>query len=197
MSTGDDAGLRAMLRLMRSDVDRTVMECTNGAGARGLRYAAHLIIPSAAAAVIFRLSHWAFCARLTLLAAFIAYLNQRVFGLLIHPASRIGPGLFIPHTSGVVIFATAGPRLSAYPFCLIAPRMFPSWRSDISDHWPVLGSDARIGTQAMILGKVVLGDDVMIGPCAVIEQDVQTGAIVAARRNMRLHLAPTECGQAS
>lgn len=186
-SRTDSGSLRGTLRLMRSDLDRTVAECTQGRGARGLRFAAHVFVPSAAAALLFRLSHWAFCNDLRLLAGSIAYVNQRIFGVFIHPASRIGPELFIPHTSGVTICASAGMKLSAYPLCVITPKVLPGWRGDLPADAPVLGEGARVGTHAVILGKVVVGDDAVIGAGAVIERDVPSGAVVMSRRNARAH----------
>ena len=177
----DGATFRGMLRLMQSDLERTVMECTGGAGAGGIRYAAHVFVPSAATAILFRLSHWVFRLNLRTLAGLIAYFNQRLLGALIYPGSRIGPGLFIPHTTGVTIGVIAGPMLSVYPLCIIGPAKLPSLRADLHG-CPVLGENVRIGAQAVICGDIVLGDDVIIGPEAVVETDVPAGSVLVTSR---------------
>lgn len=45
---------------------------------------------------------------------------------------------------------------------------------------PVLGSRVEIGAGAAIIGKIVIGDDVRIGPNAVVTTNVPSGSLVVA-----------------
>jgi serine O-acetyltransferase len=179
-----------MLRLMRLDLDRTVDACTDGTGAHGLRYWAHLIVPSAFSAIIFRLAHWLHRTGWRRLAALATLCNQRLCGVSIHPASRIGPGLFIPHTVGVHLCCEAGRDLGAYPMVYVGPPLWPGWMGELPADSPRLGDKVLVGANSAVVGGVTLGDGVLVGIQVVVQKDVAPGSSLMVRPNWRtLHAA--------
>src|SRR5206468_13094192 len=120
------------------------------------------------------------------LASVATGLNQFLWGVFIHPASRAGPGLFIPHTNGVTLCAIAGENLSLYPMAYVAPHALPGWRSTEDAGWPRLGDNVRVGIYAAAIGGVAIGDGVVLGVHAVVERDVEPGVVVISRPNWRI-----------
>ena len=61
-----------------------------------------------------------------------------------------------------------------------------------SNGWPTLGNDVYIGTGAKIIGKVTLGDGVIVGANTVVTKDVpaRTRVVGAAVRMTPLDPSP-------
>ena len=51
----------------------------------------------------YRVAHYLYLARLTTLARFISHLGRGLTGVEIHPASKIGRGLFIDHVMNMTV----------------------------------------------------------------------------------------------
>jgi serine O-acetyltransferase len=185
MTAPDGASWRGTLALMRGDFDRTVQECTLGAPVRGLRLWAHVIVPSAWTALIFRVAHLAHAKDWRRLAAWITLVNRLFCGVVLHPASVIGPGLFIPHPVGVTFCGTAGGNLTIYPVGYVAPERFPGWLAAPRADWPALGHDVRVGTYAAVIGGVHIHDGAVIGMQVVIRTDLGAGLSAVVRPNWR------------
>jgi serine O-acetyltransferase len=186
----DGATWRGMLALMRGDFDRTVQECAMGVPVRGLRRWGHAIVPSASAALVFRVAHRLHAGGWRRLAAWVTLLNRLFRGVVLHPASVIGPGLYIPHTVGVTFCGTAGARLTIYPVGYVAPERFPGWLAAPRADWPVLGDDVRVGTYAAVIGGVRIGDAAVIGMQVVIRTDLGAGLSAVVRPNWRTRRQP-------
>jgi serine O-acetyltransferase len=102
---GSVAGIR---RLLAADFARVLRQTTGGKPTSRFRRMMHLTLPAMQVATLHRVAHmlhghgWRRC------AALVADLSLRVTGASIHPGSRIGPGLFVPHLGdGVVVGAHA------------------------------------------------------------------------------------------
>jgi serine O-acetyltransferase len=145
-----------------------------------------MIVPSAFCAVIFRLSHVAHAKGWWRLAAAICLINQRLCGVVLHPASRIGSGVYIPHPMGVTFCGQAGANLAIYPGGYVAPDAFPGWRAPLRPNWPRLGDNVRIGTYSAIIGDVAVGSDTLINVQVVLRSDLADGLSVLVRPNWRL-----------
>jgi serine O-acetyltransferase len=182
----DGGTWRGTLALMRSDLARTVQECTLGVPVSRLRYCAHLIIPSAFCAIIFRLAHLAHANGWWRTAAVLCLFNQRLCGVVLHPASHIGPGVYIPHPMGVTFCGKAGAKLTIYPGGYISPTAFPGWRRVLQSDWPRLGHNVRVGTYSAIIGNVTVGSDALINVQVVLKTDLADGSSVLVRPNWRL-----------
>ena len=190
--TGHGGTWREMVALMRGDLARTVRDCTLGVRVSRLRYFGHLIVPSAFCAVIFRLSHLAHAKGWWRLAAAICLFNQRLCGVVLHPASRIGPGVYIPHPMGVTFCGAAGANMAIYPGGYVAPNDFPGWRALLRSDWPRLGDNVRIGTYSAIIGDVTVGNDTLINVQVVLCTDLADGLSVLVRPNWRLQRSTDE-----
>ncbi|WP_431284854.1 hypothetical protein ACQW02_08595 [Humitalea sp. 24SJ18S-53] len=184
------AGDATLGAVIRTDVARSVMENAGTHAAVGaIRFWAHLILPAVQGVVLFRLAHALHARGWRRAAALLARINTKVYGLTIHPGSRIGPGIFIPHTVGVSFCGSAGPLLSLFPFCSVGPGTWPGLRSDLPADAPVLGTDVGIGAQAEVVGAVTLGDLVLVGVQARVERDIAEGLTVVPRPNWH-HVPP-------
>ena len=65
-----------------------------------------LCYPGFHAMFFHRMAHWLYRHRLKLLARLLSNFNRFITGIEIHPAAKIGRGLFIDHGMGVVIGET-------------------------------------------------------------------------------------------
>jgi serine O-acetyltransferase len=137
-----------------------------------------LLNPRVRAVVTFRISHELAIRRLTPLAMFLRGRMVKVSGAEIHPMATVGPGLHLVHSNGVVIgaFAIIGKNCRVHHGVTVgAPRRSAGGKWGYS----TLGDDVTIGTHAVILGAVNVGNGAVIGANAVVTRDVGPGEIVA------------------
>jgi len=81
----------------------------------------------------------------------------------------IGGGLMIPHPNGIVIH----PASTIGPNCLILQQVTLARMINGS---PTLGAHVDIGAGAKLLGGIHIGDHARVGANAVVMQDVPAGA---------------------
>ncbi len=180
----DDLGATRLGAVIRADVMRCVLEnASSDVKVGAVRFWAHLILPSVQGVVLFRLSRALHVRGWRRGAALLARINRTVYGLTIHPASEIGPGLFCPHPVGVSVCGRAGPLLSLYPHCSVGPENWPGMTSDLPADSPVLGTDVGIGAHSEVVGALRLGDLVMVGVAVRVARDIADGLTVVPRRN--------------
>ena len=103
-------------------------------------------------------------------------------GIEIHPAARIGKGFFIDHGNGVVIGETAeiGDNVTLYHDVTlggIAPAVDSASQVNVKRH-PTLRDGVIIGSGAQVLGPIVIGENARVGANAVVLKDVPAGATV-------------------
>jgi serine O-acetyltransferase len=122
-----------------------------------------------------RVSHALHEARVPLLPGMLANLVKMVTGVEIHPAARIGRGLFIDHGSGVVIGETAevGDHVTMYQGVTLGGTGFARGKRH-----PTVGDQVMIGSGAKLLGPVVVGARSKIGANSVVIHDVPADATV-------------------
>jgi serine O-acetyltransferase len=96
-------------------------------------------------------------------------------GVEIHPAARIGPGLFIDHGSGVVIGETAeiGENVTVYQGVTLGGTGFASGKRH-----PTVEDNVTIGSGAKLLGPITVGHGSKIGANAVVIHDVPPNSTV-------------------
>jgi serine O-acetyltransferase len=97
----------------------------------------------------------------------------------------IGPGLFIAHGSATTLSAE-----SIGANCYIHQCVTIGWDYR-SVRRPIIGDGVFIGTGAVVLGAVTVGDFARIGANAVVLCDVPAGA-TATGAPARVHLRPAE-----
>jgi serine O-acetyltransferase len=109
------------------------------------------------------------------LAKSIYWLSKALTSSDIDPRASIHPTVEIPHATGVVIGETAvvGARSVIMPGVVVGAR---SW--DSHDRHAKIGADVVIGSGAVLLGPVRVGDGARIGANSVVLGDVDPGVTV-------------------
>lgn len=95
----------------------------------------------------------------------------------LHHTTKVGRRLSIAHQGGIVIhpFSTIGDD------CLIHQNATLGAATDNTiERCPILGNRVEVGAGAALVGGVVIGDDVRIGPNAVITMNIPPGSTVVA-----------------
>ena len=97
------------------------------------------------------------------------------YGFEISPTTKIGPGLYIGHFGGVVIspYAILGSNVNIAQGITIGAASRGARRGA-----PTLGDRVWVGANAIIVGKVTIGDDALIAPGAYVNFDVPEKSIV-------------------
>ena len=122
-----------------------------------------------------RISHALHDAGVPLIPGMLANLVKVVTGVEIHPAARIGRGLFIDHGAGVVIGETAevGDHVTMYQGVTLGGTGFARGKRH-----PTVGNQVMIGSGAKLLGPIVVGPRSKIGANSVVIHDVPADATV-------------------
>jgi serine O-acetyltransferase len=97
------------------------------------------------------------------------------YGFEISPTTVIGPGLYLGHFGGVVIspYAVLGSNINIAQGVTIGAASRGARRGA-----PTLGNRVWVGANAVIVGRVTIGDDALIGPGAYVNFDVPAMSIV-------------------
>ncbi|MGO4510832.1 serine O-acetyltransferase [Bradyrhizobium sp. 2TAF36] len=104
-------------------------------------------------------------------------LNFGLFGMEIPSSLKIGPGLIIPHTNGIILGAAKiGANVTIYQQVTLGAKM-ADWDYDLAQR-PVVEDGATIAAGAKVLGPVVLGSNCVVGANAVVVSDVSPGEVV-------------------
>lgn len=92
----------------------------------------------------------------------------------LHLDAQIGPGLVLPHPTGVVVGAGAriGAGVTLYQHTTVG-------RSRRAERYPVIGDGVVVYPGAVIVGPVTVGRGAVIGAGAVVLHDVPERAVVA------------------
>jgi serine O-acetyltransferase len=122
-----------------------------------------------------RVCHALHLAGVPLLPRLLAYVTTAVTGVEIHPAARIGRGLFIDHGVGVVIGETAevGDDVTIYQGVTLGGTGFARGKRH-----PTVGDEVMIGAGSALLGPIVIGDRSKIGANSVVIHDVPPNSTV-------------------
>jgi serine O-acetyltransferase len=122
-----------------------------------------------------RVSHALHEAGLPLVPRILSNLVKVFTGVEIHPAARIGRGLFIDHGAGVVIGETAevGDDVTMYQGVTLGGTGFARGKRH-----PTVGDQVMIGSGAKLLGPIEVGARSKIGANSVVIHDVPADATV-------------------
>ncbi|WP_322772527.1 hypothetical protein [Synechococcus sp. CBW1107] len=99
-----------------------------------------------------------------------------MFGIEIACACDIGPGLFIPHSQGIVIGAWCiGSNFTVFQGVTIGARkldfdMSPSCR-------PIISNNVTIGAGAVVIGNLNLGDNTFVGANSVVLTNIPPNSL--------------------
>jgi serine O-acetyltransferase len=136
------------------------------------------VSPGIRAVITFRIAHLLAGRGLTPLALLLRARTLRRSGAEIHPLATIGPGLFLVHSSGVVIGpdVVIGARCRLHQGATLGEPVHVGggvWAA------PTVGDDVTIGAHAVVFGSVHVGDKAVIGANSVVTKDVESGTTVA------------------
>jgi serine O-acetyltransferase len=191
---GSVAGIR---RLLAADFARVLRQTTGGKPTSRFRRMMHLTLPAMQVATLHRVAHmlhghgWRRC------AALVADLSLRVTGASIHPGSRIGPGLFVPHPARVAFCGEAGADLILLPGTLVGPRDWVPPDRSLPPDVPRLGDGVVVGAHAAVQGAVAIGAGATVGVGVCTLRDVPAGTVtMLAQRQVRSVRAIPEAGHA-
>ena len=108
-------------------------------------------------------------------ARFLSHVSRFFTGIEIHPAAKLGPGLFIDHGMGVVIGETAevGDDVMLYHGVTLGGRT-----RDGGKRHPTIGDGVAVGAGAKVLGPVTIGEGSVIGANAVVTRDAPADSIL-------------------
>ncbi len=131
--------------------------------------------PGVHALLFHRLTHRLWNAGFKWLARWLSSFARWFTGIEIHPGARIGRRFFIDHGMGVVIGETAeiGDDCTLYHGVTLGGT---SWKK--GKRHPTLGNDVVVGAGAKILGPVMISSGARIGSNAVVLKDVGLGNTV-------------------
>ncbi len=134
-----------------------------------------LCYPGLHALWLHRIAHFLWRRKLRLLARILSHFNRFLTGIEIHPEARIGRRFFIDHGAGVVIGQTSeiGDDVLIYQGVVLAGTTL-----DKRKRHPTLGNNVVIGTGAVALGAITIGDGARIGSGSVVVKSVPAGATV-------------------
>jgi serine O-acetyltransferase len=131
--------------------------------------------PGVQALLAHRLAHALHAAGVPLLPRLIAAAARTLTGIEIHPAARIGEGLFIDHGMGVVIGETAeiGDDVTMYQGVTLGGTGFA-----VGKRHPTVQDNVTIGSGAKLLGPITVGHGSKIGANTVVIHDVPPNCTV-------------------
>lgn len=130
--------------------------------------------PGLHALLIHRLAHALWKKRLYWLGRFCSHVGRLLTGLEIHPGAQIGRRVFFDHGFGVVVGETAviGDDCTIYQGVTLGGTSLYKG----SKRHPTLESGVVVGAGAQILGGFVVGAEARIGSNAVVIKPVPAGA---------------------
>lgn len=116
-----------------------------------------------------RRANWFYRHNMKFLARWISQRSRHKTGIEIHPAAKIGKGLFIDHGMGVVIGETTeiGENCTLYQNVTLGGT-----GKDTGKRHPTLGNNVMVGAGAKVLGPFKVGDNARIAAGAVVLSEV-------------------------
>lgn len=157
--------MRQLLNSMRRDLDAALER--DPAATSALEVV--LAYPGFQARQLHRVAHALWRAGVPLLPRLVSHLNRALTGVEIHPAARIGEGLFIDHGMGVVIGETTeiGDDVTLYQGVTLGG----SSRLREKRH-PTLRDGVVVGAHAQLIGAIEVGEGARVGAGSVVVTSV-------------------------
>lgn len=111
-----------------------------------------------------------------LLGRWAAQALRRDYGCFVQPGAAIGPGLKLPHPTGVVIGhgARIGANCTIYHQVTLGGARMGDWKAN---RYPLVGDSVTIFAGAKLIGAITVGDGAVIGANAVVNRDVPPGHV--------------------
>lgn len=141
-------------------------------------------LPGFRAAAVYRFGVWRMDVRFRPLRMIYSFIYRRLFryvrnhyGIELYYTTQVGRRLQIGHQGAIVIHE----RATIGDDCIIRQGVtIGAARLGREKEAPKIGHRVSLGAGCVIIGSVKIGDDVMIGPNAVVMMNVPDGATVTA-----------------
>ena len=160
-----------MFDAIRSDI-ATVMERDPAARSH---FEVLVAYPGVHALAFHRLANRLWRGGWTTAARFVSHVSRFATGIEIHPAAKIGRGVFIDHGMGIVIGETAeiGNNVS-----LLQGVTLGGTSTKREKRHPTLRDNVTVGSGAKIIGAITIGENSRVGAGSVVVRDVPPNAVV-------------------
>lgn len=124
----------------------------------------------------YRLAHQLWRDGRDFIALHLQSLMSELFQVDIHPAAKIGKGVFIDHATGIVIGETAvvGDNVS-----MLHDVTLGGTGKVGGDRHPKIGNGVLIGAGAKVLGNIKVGENARIAAGSLVLKEVRSGCTVA------------------
>jgi serine O-acetyltransferase len=123
-----------------------------------------------------RVAHWLWEQGRETLAFHMQSRMSELFQVDIHPATRIGRGVFVDHGTGIVIGETAviGDDVS-----MLQGVTLGGTGAERGDRHPKIGKGVLLGAGAKVLGNITIGDYAKVASGSVVLKPVPAGCTAA------------------
>ncbi len=123
----------------------------------------------------YRWANWFWRHRLRLLGRLTSHFGRFATGVEIHPGATVGRRFFVDHGMGVVIGETAeiGDVVLLYLGVVLGGTSLEKKKRH-----PTIGNNVVIGTAAILLGPITVGEGARVGANSVVVKSVPPGATV-------------------
>jgi serine O-acetyltransferase len=123
-----------------------------------------------------RIAHRLWCVDRRHLSRALQSIVSRALAVDIHPAAKIGTGVFIDHGTGLVIGETAvvGNNVS-----ILQEVTLGGTGKQAGDRHPKIGDGVLLAAGAKVLGNIIIGANAKVGAGSVVLHDVPPCATVA------------------
>jgi serine O-acetyltransferase len=123
-----------------------------------------------------RLAHWLWNKGRKDFAYYLQSRSSAVFQCDIHPAAKVGRGIFLDHATGLVVgeTATIGDNVS-----MLHGVTLGGTGKDHGDRHPKIGDGVLIGASASIIGNITVGRCARIAAGSVVLKEVPNNVTVA------------------
>ncbi|MFH1459531.1 MAG: serine O-acetyltransferase EpsC [Candidatus Omnitrophota bacterium] len=127
------------------------------------------------ALILYRVANLLCRLKIPFLPRWLSQVNRFFTGIEIHPAAKIGKGLFIDHGMGVVIGETT---VILDNVTLYQGVTLGGTGKEKGKRHPNIGNNVVIGAGAKVLGNITIGDNSYVGANAVVIKDVPPNSTV-------------------
>jgi serine O-acetyltransferase len=167
-----------LLSLLRADLNRQYELAASPKRANLWRILVRCLHPRFLPLILLRAAQQLEVYRVPICPQLFAYLNIILFGIEVAPKCRIGPGLFLPHTSGTVVGAwKIGKDVTIFQNVTLGAKAADmGWNIEKR---PSISDGVILGAGCKVLGSVHVGAGSVVGANAVVLADVPENVTVA------------------
>jgi serine O-acetyltransferase len=123
-----------------------------------------------------RIAHWLWTEGRETLAFYLQSRSSELFQVDIHPAAKIGAGVFLDHGTGITIGETA---VVSDDVSMLHGVTLGGTSAEREDRHPKIGRGVLIGAHASVIGNIRVGDYAKIAAGSVVLKPVPPGCTAA------------------